>query len=170
MTGPCRAVMPRWYFDLSKGKCVRFIYGGCGGNRNNFESEDYCMAVCKAMSKSRHAGFVQRLCPVRRSVSPGRPCDRVCVVLPCRLRCWLSVVFPSSLCFLDLGSAFLLAVVSPVLYVRAHRGSGGGGGGVSPPWHSREPRGLFFLFLPCVCGPLEGFCVAWDSSLTLGCV
>lgn len=53
MTGPCRAVMPRWYFDLSKGKCVRFIYGGCGGNRNNFESEDYCMAVCKTMSKSR---------------------------------------------------------------------------------------------------------------------
>nr|XP_023422033.1 amyloid-like protein 2 [Cavia porcellus] len=49
MTGPCRAVMPRWYFDLSKGKCVRFIYGGCGGNRNNFESEDYCLAVCKAM-------------------------------------------------------------------------------------------------------------------------
>ncbi|XP_075420196.1 amyloid beta precursor like protein 2 isoform X1 [Tenrec ecaudatus] len=49
MTGPCRAVMPRWYFDLSKGKCVHFIYGGCGGNRNNFESEDYCMAVCKMM-------------------------------------------------------------------------------------------------------------------------
>ncbi|XP_004453289.1 amyloid beta precursor like protein 2 isoform X3 [Dasypus novemcinctus] len=49
MTGPCRAVMPRWYFDVSKGKCVRFIYGGCGGNRNNFESEDYCMAVCKTM-------------------------------------------------------------------------------------------------------------------------
>ncbi|KAB0405050.1 hypothetical protein E2I00_012259, partial [Balaenoptera physalus] len=49
LTGPCRAVMPRWYFDLSKGKCVRFIYGGCGGNRNNFESEEYCMAVCKVM-------------------------------------------------------------------------------------------------------------------------
>ncbi|XP_054986694.1 amyloid beta precursor like protein 2 isoform X2 [Sorex araneus] len=49
MTGPCRAVMPRWYFDLAQGKCVRFIYGGCGGNRNNFESEDSCMAVCKTM-------------------------------------------------------------------------------------------------------------------------
>lgn len=49
MTGPCRAVMPRWYFDLAQGKCVHFIYGGCGGNRNNFESEDYCMAVCKTM-------------------------------------------------------------------------------------------------------------------------
>ncbi|KFW66087.1 Amyloid-like 2, partial [Pygoscelis adeliae] len=52
MTGPCRAVMPRWYFDPNKRKCVRFIYGGCGGNRNNFESEEYCMAVCKKMSKS----------------------------------------------------------------------------------------------------------------------
>uniref|UniRef100_A0A669PSV9 BPTI/Kunitz inhibitor domain-containing protein n=1 Tax=Phasianus colchicus TaxID=9054 RepID=A0A669PSV9_PHACC len=41
MTGPCRAVMPRWYFDSNKRKCIRFIYGGCGGNRNNFESEEY---------------------------------------------------------------------------------------------------------------------------------
>ncbi|XP_068850912.1 amyloid beta precursor like protein 2 isoform X5 [Aphelocoma coerulescens] len=49
MTGPCRAVMPRWYFDANKRKCIRFIYGGCGGNRNNFESEEYCMAVCKKM-------------------------------------------------------------------------------------------------------------------------
>ncbi|XP_074972491.1 amyloid beta precursor like protein 2 isoform X4 [Phalacrocorax aristotelis] len=49
MTGPCRVVRPRWYFDPNKRKCVRFIYGGCGGNRNNFESEEYCMAVCKKM-------------------------------------------------------------------------------------------------------------------------
>ncbi|NXM24924.1 APLP2 protein, partial [Oxyruncus cristatus] len=49
LTGPCRAVMPRWYFDPNKRKCIRFIYGGCGGNRNNFESEEYCMTVCKKM-------------------------------------------------------------------------------------------------------------------------
>ncbi|KAM4016685.1 amyloid beta precursor like protein 2 isoform 2-T2 [Anomaloglossus baeobatrachus] len=47
VTGPCRAMFPRWYFDIRQRKCVRFIYGGCGGNRNNFQSEDYCMAVCK---------------------------------------------------------------------------------------------------------------------------
>ncbi|XP_074018539.1 amyloid beta precursor like protein 2 isoform X4 [Numenius arquata] len=52
MTGPCRAVMPRWYFDPNKRKCIRFIYGGCGGNRNNFESEEYCMAVCKNMTSA----------------------------------------------------------------------------------------------------------------------
>ncbi|XP_072282625.1 amyloid beta precursor like protein 2 isoform X2 [Pyxicephalus adspersus] len=48
-TGPCRAMFPRWYFDPEQEKCVQFIYGGCGGNRNNFESKDYCMAVCKVM-------------------------------------------------------------------------------------------------------------------------
>ncbi|KAM3923307.1 amyloid beta precursor like protein 2 isoform 2-T2 [Leptodactylus fuscus] len=47
VTGPCRAMFPRWYFDIHQKKCVRFIYGGCGGNRNNFQSEEYCMAVCK---------------------------------------------------------------------------------------------------------------------------
>ncbi|CAB1452852.1 unnamed protein product [Pleuronectes platessa] len=49
-TGPCRASMPRWHFDMSLGKCVRFIYGGCAGNRNNFDSEEYCMAVCKRLT------------------------------------------------------------------------------------------------------------------------
>ncbi|XP_026879477.2 amyloid-like protein 2 isoform X4 [Electrophorus electricus] len=48
-TGPCRASMPRWHFDMRQRKCVRFIYGGCAGNRNNFDSEEYCMAVCKRL-------------------------------------------------------------------------------------------------------------------------
>ncbi|XP_063304345.1 amyloid-beta precursor protein isoform X2 [Pelobates fuscus] len=45
-TGPCRAMITRWFYDVTERKCVQFIYGGCGGNRNNFDSEDYCMAVC----------------------------------------------------------------------------------------------------------------------------
>uniref|UniRef100_A0A4W3JUK6 Amyloid-beta A4 protein n=1 Tax=Callorhinchus milii TaxID=7868 RepID=A0A4W3JUK6_CALMI len=50
-TGPCRAMIPRWYFDIGEGKCAQFIYGGCGGNRNNFDSEEYCLSVCSSVSK-----------------------------------------------------------------------------------------------------------------------
>uniref|UniRef100_A0A7N6C452 Amyloid-beta A4 protein n=1 Tax=Anabas testudineus TaxID=64144 RepID=A0A7N6C452_ANATE len=49
-TGPCRAMLSRWFFDRQEGRCVQFIYGGCGGNRNNFESEEYCMSVCSSVS------------------------------------------------------------------------------------------------------------------------
>uniref|UniRef100_A0A7N6AW99 Amyloid-beta A4 protein n=1 Tax=Anabas testudineus TaxID=64144 RepID=A0A7N6AW99_ANATE len=48
-TGPCRAMLSRWFFDRQEGRCVQFIYGGCGGNRNNFESEEYCMSVCSSV-------------------------------------------------------------------------------------------------------------------------
>ncbi|XP_061122201.1 amyloid beta (A4) precursor protein a isoform X2 [Syngnathus typhle] len=48
-TGPCRAMLPRWYFDRQEGRCTQFIYGGCGGNRNNFESEEYCRSVCRSV-------------------------------------------------------------------------------------------------------------------------
>ncbi|KAM9820064.1 amyloid beta (A4) precursor protein a isoform 2-T2 [Neosynchiropus ocellatus] len=48
-TGPCRAMFSRWYFDRQEGRCVQFIYGGCGGNRNNFESEEYCLSVCRSV-------------------------------------------------------------------------------------------------------------------------
>ncbi|XP_060732286.1 amyloid beta (A4) precursor protein b isoform X1 [Tachysurus vachellii] len=46
--GPCRAKLSRWYFVAEKGRCAPFTFGGCGGNRNNFESEEYCMAVCSS--------------------------------------------------------------------------------------------------------------------------
>uniref|UniRef100_A0A673C9C6 Amyloid-beta A4 protein n=1 Tax=Sphaeramia orbicularis TaxID=375764 RepID=A0A673C9C6_9TELE len=36
-TGPCRAMLPRWYFDRQE------------GNRNNFESEEYCVSVCSSV-------------------------------------------------------------------------------------------------------------------------
>ena len=44
--GPCRAAIPRWGFDATRSQCVEFIYGGCRGNGNNFESQDACQAEC----------------------------------------------------------------------------------------------------------------------------
>ncbi|XP_037499630.1 papilin-like isoform X2 [Rhipicephalus sanguineus] len=44
--GHCRAFMPTWYFDFRLQLCRIFIYGGCGGNDNQFSSEKKCQEVC----------------------------------------------------------------------------------------------------------------------------
>ncbi|XP_022249736.1 carboxypeptidase inhibitor SmCI-like isoform X2 [Limulus polyphemus] len=51
-TGPCKAYIPRFYFDKETGTCEQFIYGGCDGNANNFETIDECHGVCKGSRKS----------------------------------------------------------------------------------------------------------------------
>ena len=44
--GMCRAAFPRWYYDPVSGECRQFIWGGCGGNKNNFETKMECKVVC----------------------------------------------------------------------------------------------------------------------------
>ncbi|KAK2192135.1 hypothetical protein NP493_37g00036 [Ridgeia piscesae] len=46
VTGRCYAYMPRWYFNSDNHKCEKFIYGGCEGNMNNFQSKEECQAWC----------------------------------------------------------------------------------------------------------------------------
>ncbi|KAL4617373.1 protein AMBP isoform X1 [Arapaima gigas] len=46
VTGPCRASVPRWAFNSTRGKCVPFLYGGCQGNSNNFYSQSECQEYC----------------------------------------------------------------------------------------------------------------------------
>jgi len=42
----CKAYMPGWYYDAKKKRCLRFVYGGCGGNANNFPSLKSCIQRC----------------------------------------------------------------------------------------------------------------------------
>lgn len=41
-SGPCRAQMPRFYFDNNDKICKKFLYGGCAGNENNFVTLQEC--------------------------------------------------------------------------------------------------------------------------------
>ena len=43
-------MMPKWYFDAEfdngNGRCLKFVYSGCNGNRNNFETQRDCEHTC----------------------------------------------------------------------------------------------------------------------------
>ncbi|XP_017038504.1 male accessory gland serine protease inhibitor-like [Drosophila kikkawai] len=42
----CLAYMPSWTYDSEQNKCIKFIYGGCGGNLNRFMSQNLCERMC----------------------------------------------------------------------------------------------------------------------------
>uniref|UniRef100_A0A8B9BUT9 BPTI/Kunitz inhibitor domain-containing protein n=1 Tax=Anser brachyrhynchus TaxID=132585 RepID=A0A8B9BUT9_9AVES len=44
--GNCKALFIRFFYNASSQRCEEFIYGGCGGNRNNFETKRECFQAC----------------------------------------------------------------------------------------------------------------------------
>ncbi|BHF80774.1 serine-type endopeptidase inhibitor activity [Sparganum proliferum] len=45
-SGMCRARIPMYAFNAQLGVCEEFIYGGCGGNLNRFETLEGCEMSC----------------------------------------------------------------------------------------------------------------------------
>ncbi|CAH8506906.1 unnamed protein product [Schistosoma intercalatum] len=45
-SGPCRASIEMFAFNVDQWRCIKFIYGGCHGNSNQFASIEECEAVC----------------------------------------------------------------------------------------------------------------------------
>ncbi|OXA51181.1 KappaPI-theraphotoxin-Hs1a [Folsomia candida] len=43
-TGPCRASFPRFYWNGAS--CSSFVWGGCAGNGNRFQTIEQCTATC----------------------------------------------------------------------------------------------------------------------------
>ncbi|XP_067939856.1 papilin-like [Watersipora subatra] len=44
--GPCNGYFIRWYYDNVSNQCVQFMFGGCQGNSNNYQSEEECKSSC----------------------------------------------------------------------------------------------------------------------------
>ncbi|KAM6467542.1 tissue factor pathway inhibitor isoform 1-T1 [Liasis olivaceus] len=59
-SGPCKALHPRYHFDIQTRRCESFNFGGCKGNENNFLTLKECQEKCiikdlsEKRKKSRH--------------------------------------------------------------------------------------------------------------------
>merc|ERR1712018_953440 len=54
----CRARKLRYYFNSTSGQCDTFYYGGCDGNKNNFETYEDCENLC--IDTTRSAGKMKK--------------------------------------------------------------------------------------------------------------
>lgn len=46
VVGPCEAAIPAYWHDPETGVCKPFLYGGCGGNANRFDTLEACQEAC----------------------------------------------------------------------------------------------------------------------------
>ncbi|XP_048205463.1 eppin-like [Perognathus longimembris pacificus] len=46
-SGPCMALFHRWYYSSENNTCYSFVYGGCRGNNNNFQTKSICQNTCQ---------------------------------------------------------------------------------------------------------------------------
>ncbi|XP_047112187.1 spondin-1-like [Schistocerca piceifrons] len=58
-SGSCRGTYIRWFFDGEE--CTEFRYGGCRGNRNNFETKEECEEVCMSNMEDLKTNISARL-------------------------------------------------------------------------------------------------------------
>ena len=51
-SGPCNDYLPTWGFNKTVGLCQPFVYSGCEGNDNRFETKDACDHKCGPKGKN----------------------------------------------------------------------------------------------------------------------
>ncbi|KAK2870697.1 hypothetical protein QQF64_002790 [Cirrhinus molitorella] len=68
--GDCFGTFPRFYYDSKEKMCRMFLYRGCSGNGNRFNTRDACQKLCFARS-GRQMGSEDMPNPDESSVNAG---------------------------------------------------------------------------------------------------
>ncbi|XP_078077892.1 kunitz-type U19-barytoxin-Tl1a [Mustelus asterias] len=51
--GDCAVNILKWYYDKDTGNCETFLFSGCHGNGNQFETKKTCRSLCAAFGQGR---------------------------------------------------------------------------------------------------------------------
>ncbi|XP_006881796.1 PREDICTED: eppin-like [Elephantulus edwardii] len=88
-TGVCMAYFRRWWYDKENNTCSMFIYGGCQGNSNNFQSKTLCQNFCQKRVKK--CPRIRTMCDAEEtdlcSKSQQCPKDQKCCKFSCGKKC-----------------------------------------------------------------------------------
>ena len=49
--GECQKFTPHWFYNETSKRCEQFWYGGCGGNGNNYKTQEECERHCRHADK-----------------------------------------------------------------------------------------------------------------------
>ena len=51
----CKSYINKWTFNETEAACVSYIYGGCNGTKNLFDTEGDCQASCPTLPQRKQA-------------------------------------------------------------------------------------------------------------------
>nr|XP_056700922.1 carboxypeptidase inhibitor SmCI-like [Euleptes europaea] len=77
-TGPCKMRLWRYYYSSAQKRCLEFIYGGCKGNGNNFETKEACEKACGARPAVCHLPMDSGPCLAHMERYYYDPASRTC--------------------------------------------------------------------------------------------
>ncbi|KOB79039.1 Tfpi protein, partial [Operophtera brumata] len=52
--GPCRGSITMYFFKPETLKCETFLWGGCQGNGNRFDTEEECTSTCLSRPDTKY--------------------------------------------------------------------------------------------------------------------
>lgn len=81
--GPCTGYYPSWYYDSDRNACTQFVYGGCLGNANRFETQEACQKQCSHKALRKFHSLVDQKKFNTKIIHLSAPCDQPLEAGPC---------------------------------------------------------------------------------------